>query len=43
MESEEHYKDITKTGKFVGGMNGVKSSNVSTSPSPLLRTKDVVE
>jgi hypothetical protein len=43
MESEDYYKDITETERSMGGMKGVKSSNNSASPSPLLYTKEVAE
>jgi hypothetical protein len=42
-ESEEHYKNITETKEIVEGMKGIKSNNDSTSPSPLLCTKELVE
>jgi hypothetical protein len=43
MESEDRYKDITEIEKSTGGMKGVKSSNDSASPSPLLCTKEDME
>jgi hypothetical protein len=36
-------KDIIETKEIIGGMKGVKISNDSTSPSPLLCTKGVVD
>jgi hypothetical protein len=43
MESEDYYKDIIETERSMGSMKGIKSSNDSTSLSPLLYTKEVVE